>query len=160
MARRAKLNSSKYATLTKCSQDTASRDIDDLIKQGILEKDPGGGRSTSYSLVEPSQRRGLAFPDKDHRTDTTRVTIFWGENGEKRVRCIISRQALDDHFSNGDKLRPEAAFRAHRVEIEAIASRQYAASASLSRTAASISARSTSYSGDRQPRWQSVTPDP
>ena len=121
-----KLTSSKYATLTKCSQDTASRDIDELIKQGIIAKDSGGGRSTSYSLVEPSQRRGLAFPDKDHRTDTTRGTIFWGEDGEKRVRCIISREALDDHFSNGDRLRPDAAFQAHRAEIEVIASRQYA----------------------------------
>ena len=49
------LTSSKYAKLTKCSQDTASRDIDDLIVRGILLKDPAGGRSTSYSLapVEP-----------------------------------------------------------------------------------------------------------
>jgi Fic family protein len=50
-----KLTSSKYAKLTKCSQDTASRDIDDLIARGILLKDLAGGRSTSYSLapVEP-----------------------------------------------------------------------------------------------------------
>ena len=47
-----KLTSSKWAKLTKCSQDTASRDIDDLIKRGILKKDPGGGRGTSYSLAE------------------------------------------------------------------------------------------------------------
>ena len=46
-----KLTSSKYAKLTKCSQDTASRDIDDLIARGILLKDSAGGRSTSYSLV-------------------------------------------------------------------------------------------------------------
>ncbi len=50
-----KLTSSKYAKLTKCSQDTASRDIDDLMARGILFKDSAGGRSTSYSLalVEP-----------------------------------------------------------------------------------------------------------
>jgi Fic family protein len=47
-----KLRSSKWATLTKSSQDTALRDIDDLVKQGILVKEPGGGRSTSYMLVE------------------------------------------------------------------------------------------------------------
>jgi len=46
-----KLTSSKYAKLAKCSQDTASRDIDNLIARGILVKDPGGGRSTSYSLA-------------------------------------------------------------------------------------------------------------
>ncbi len=47
-----KLTSSKYAKLAKSSQDTASRDIDDLVKRGILTKDAAGGRSTSYSLVE------------------------------------------------------------------------------------------------------------
>jgi len=46
------LTSSKWASLAKTSQDTASRDIDDLIDRGILKRDEGGGRSTSYSLVE------------------------------------------------------------------------------------------------------------
>lgn len=47
-----KLTSSKWAKLAKCSQDTASRDIDDLMRRGILTKDAAGGRSTSYSLAE------------------------------------------------------------------------------------------------------------
>jgi Fic family protein len=47
-----KLTSSKYATLAKCSQDTASRDIDNLVKHGLLVKDKAGGRSTSFSLAE------------------------------------------------------------------------------------------------------------
>ncbi len=47
-----KLTSSKWAKIAKCSQDTAGRDIDALIKLGILQKDASGGRSTSYSLVE------------------------------------------------------------------------------------------------------------
>lgn len=46
-----KLTSSKLAKLAKCSQDTAYRDILELIERGALQKDPGGGRSTSYSLV-------------------------------------------------------------------------------------------------------------
>jgi Fic family protein len=46
-----KLTSSKWAQIAKCSQDTALRDIDDLLKRGILVKDAGGGRSTSYSLA-------------------------------------------------------------------------------------------------------------
>jgi Fic family protein len=120
-----KLASSKYAIIAKCSQDTASRDIDDLIGQRILAKDIGGGRSTSYSLVWPDQRRGLDFSGADQRTDITQGTIFWGEDGAKRVRCLISREALDDHFSDGDRLRPDAAFQAHRAEIEAFASRKY-----------------------------------
>jgi Fic family protein len=48
-----KLTSSKWAMITKCSPDTALRDIDDLIKRGVLRKDTAGGRSTSYSLLEP-----------------------------------------------------------------------------------------------------------
>lgn len=45
------LTSSKWAILTKCSQDTASRDIDELMKNNILKKNSGGGRNTSYSLI-------------------------------------------------------------------------------------------------------------
>lgn len=47
-----KLTSTKWAKLTKSSQDTASRDINDLIDKGVLVKGAAGGRSTSYSLVE------------------------------------------------------------------------------------------------------------
>ena len=47
-----KLTTTKWATLEKCSHDTALRDIQGLIEQGLLRKEPGGGRSTSYSLVD------------------------------------------------------------------------------------------------------------
>ena len=46
-----KLTSSKWAKLTKSSQDTASRDLDDLIRKGILVRGAAGGRSTSYELA-------------------------------------------------------------------------------------------------------------
>lgn len=46
-----KLTSSKWGKIAKCSQDTATRDINDLIERSALKKDPGGGRSTSYSIV-------------------------------------------------------------------------------------------------------------
>ena len=45
-----KLTSSKWAMIEKCSPDTALRDIVDLVERGLLRKDKGGGRSTSYSL--------------------------------------------------------------------------------------------------------------
>ena len=45
-----KLTSSKWAKLMKVSPDTALRDVNDLVTRGILIKDEGGGRSTSYSL--------------------------------------------------------------------------------------------------------------
>lgn len=47
------LTTSKYATLCKCSSDTALRDIQELLKRGILIKNPGGGRSTNYRLAGP-----------------------------------------------------------------------------------------------------------
>jgi len=45
-----KLNTSKWAKIAKCSQDTALRDIQDLMSKGILLKEAGGGRSTSYRI--------------------------------------------------------------------------------------------------------------
>ena len=50
-----KLTTTKWATITKSSPDTALRDIEGLIGLGILAKDSAGGRSTSYSLVEPAR---------------------------------------------------------------------------------------------------------
>lgn len=46
-----KLTSSKWGKINKCSQDTALRDIQDLIKKNILQKELSGGRSTNYELV-------------------------------------------------------------------------------------------------------------
>jgi len=46
-----KLTTSKWAKLAKCSQDTAYRDILQLVERGALRRDAAGGRSTSYSLA-------------------------------------------------------------------------------------------------------------
>jgi Fic family protein len=46
-----KLTSSKWAALTNTSQDTAGRDINDLVGRGVLKKEPAGGRSTSYTIA-------------------------------------------------------------------------------------------------------------
>jgi Fic family protein len=45
------LTTSKWAKIAKCSADTALRDINDLIQKKILQKEEGGGRSTSYVLT-------------------------------------------------------------------------------------------------------------
>ena len=55
------MNTSKYAKLAKCSNDTALRDIQDLKGRGIFIQNPGGGRSTSYRL-----------PDRNEHYDTLR----------------------------------------------------------------------------------------
>ena len=51
-----KLTTSKWAKINKCSQDTALRDIQDLINKSILQKEPSGGRSTNYDLIDIARR--------------------------------------------------------------------------------------------------------
>lgn len=47
-----KLQTSKWAKMTKTSTDTALRDIKDLIEKGILKQTEEGGRSANYQLVD------------------------------------------------------------------------------------------------------------
>lgn len=57
------LTSSKWAKLVGSSQDTALRDILDLVHRGILVRDEKGGRGTNYSLRMPEkQARGFVSP--------------------------------------------------------------------------------------------------
>ena len=58
-----KLSTSKYAKLAKCSGDTALRDIKVLLDRGILIQDAGGGRNTSYRLVDLEDQPGK--PSRD-----------------------------------------------------------------------------------------------
>ena len=46
-----KLQTSKWAKITKTSTDTALRDIKDLIEKGILKQADEGGRNVNYELV-------------------------------------------------------------------------------------------------------------
>lgn len=43
--------------MTKCSTDTAIRDIKDLMDKGILKQEEAGGRSTNYELAKEWSRR-------------------------------------------------------------------------------------------------------
>jgi len=54
------------------------------------------------------------------------TVLFWGQDGETRVRCAISRESLDDHFHGDNKDKPEV-FRANRRAIEQEARRKYLA---------------------------------
>lgn len=47
-----KLQTSKWAKITKTSTDTALRDIKDLIKKGILQQTNEGGRNVNYELAD------------------------------------------------------------------------------------------------------------
>ncbi|HVS97112.1 MAG TPA: DUF4172 domain-containing protein [Puia sp.] len=46
-----KLTSSRWARLTATSSDTAVRDINELVRLGVLVKEAAGGRSTNYVLA-------------------------------------------------------------------------------------------------------------
>jgi Fic family protein len=50
-----KLFTAKWAKICKCSTDTALRDINDLVKKGVLKKADKGGRSTAYLLVHEEE---------------------------------------------------------------------------------------------------------
>ena len=47
-----KLQTSKWAKIAKTSNDTALRDIKDLIEKGILKQTDQGGRNANYELVD------------------------------------------------------------------------------------------------------------
>jgi len=46
------LTRKKYVAMTKTSEESAKRDIKDLVEKGVLLLNEGGGRSTSYRLNE------------------------------------------------------------------------------------------------------------
>ena len=51
-AEKSTVTSSEWALWTSTSQDTAGRDINDLVRRGVLARQAGGGRSTRYAVVE------------------------------------------------------------------------------------------------------------
>jgi transcriptional regulator with XRE-family HTH domain len=69
--------------------------------------------------------RTLVFPDTPARYDSVRdVAVLEGRDGDRTVRCGISREALEDHFG-GDDRNLLKGFRTHRERIEHEARRKY-----------------------------------
>ncbi len=62
-----KLQTSKWAKITKTSTDTALRDIKDLIGKGILQQTEGGGRNANYELTENKAKPKNA-PSLDYKS--------------------------------------------------------------------------------------------
>ena len=77
------------------------------------------------AYVEHLSQPPLQFSDLAHKIDAARGVVFWGEQGRDRVRCIISREVLDDHFSDRGRLSPDVAFLAHRAAIQDLALEKY-----------------------------------
>jgi transcriptional regulator with XRE-family HTH domain len=114
-----KLTQKELAALAKVSTPTVSRfelaakDIQLSSALAILD------------VLGMTDKRTLIFTDKQFSYDSTAGVTFWGQDGKTHVRCRISREALDDHFSDGDRLRPKEAFEKHRDDIEALVRRKY-----------------------------------
>jgi len=81
---------------------------------GLFPEKAGGGVHKELNFVEGGER--FVFDRK--------VVVFWGQDGNKRVRCEISQEALDDHFGGNGKDGLEV-FRANRQAIEDIARSKY-----------------------------------
>ena len=98
--------------------DSASIDLDIKPFSAFV------GERVRWSL----EQHDLSFPEKEARYNFDRgVVMFWAQDGKKRVRCAISREALDDHFGGDDKPNKEEAFQEHREAIEQEARRKYLA---------------------------------
>jgi hypothetical protein len=73
------------------------------------------------------EKHDLKFPDQAEKWDFDReVVVFFGQDGDGRVRCAISREALDEEFG-GDKREKVEVFRKNRAAIEQAARQKYAA---------------------------------
>jgi transcriptional regulator with XRE-family HTH domain len=113
------LTQKQLATLAKVSTPTVSRF--ELAEKNIQLS----SLLAILDVLGMTDKRTLEFTDPAYSYDIAAGATFRGEDGEKRVRCRISREALDDHFSDHGKLRPEAAFKKHRRDIESLARRKY-----------------------------------
>ena len=119
--RRKRLNMTQrqLASLARVSAPTVSR-FEQNAKDIQL--------SSSLAILDAlglTDKRTLIFTDPASSYELSRGVTFWGEDADNHIRCRISREALDDHFSDGDRLRPEAAFRKYRPAIEALVRRKY-----------------------------------
>jgi len=71
------------------------------------------------------ENKELLFPAPEERYDNSRdVVLFWGRDRAQRIQCVISQEALDDHF-NGNRENKLDAFRKNREAIEDIARNKY-----------------------------------
>jgi transcriptional regulator with XRE-family HTH domain len=114
------LTQRQLAALAKVSAPTISR-----FERNAKDIQLSSALAILDVLGMTDKRTLVYLPDSTHRYESDRGVTFWGQDGPREVRCQISREALDDHFSEGDRLRPEAAFKKHRAEIEALVRRKY-----------------------------------
>jgi transcriptional regulator with XRE-family HTH domain len=113
------LTQKQLAVLAKVSTPTISRfeQVDkDIQLSSVL---------SILDVLGMTDKRTLIFPDDESRFYFGEGVVFWGQEGTTRVRCRIAQEALEDFFSDNDKLRPEAAFKKYRGQIEVLTRRKY-----------------------------------
>lgn len=74
----AKITSKTWASLAKCSKDTAIRDIQDLVDKDILREDIPGAKRPSYSIIYDPEDITVFFSD---------VTIDQ-QNGNHNIKAL------------------------------------------------------------------------
>ena len=137
---RGELPRADAAAVVGAGERHARRIVSALVQRGVLASE---SQRAPLRLVFPAalasrwmpglfpekvnmrEQHDLRFPAMEERyVFDSEVVVFWGQDGETRVRCQISREALDDHFGGEgkDKL---AVFRANRPAIEEEARRKY-----------------------------------
>ena len=97
----AKITSKTWATLAKCSKDTAIRDIQDLVDKNILIEDIPGAKRPSYSIVYDSEDLTQFFTDINITEENGIPYLNALYKGKKTICERILR--LDaDRYQKGD----------------------------------------------------------
>ena len=139
---RGELPRADAASAVGATERHARRIVSALTERGVLTAD---GVRAPLRLVFPAalasrwmpglfpekvnvrEEHDLKFPAPNEKENFKGDSVeFWGQDGEVRVRCEITRSALDDHFGGNGKDRL-AVFKANRRAIEEIARRRYLA---------------------------------
>ena len=97
----AKITSKTWASLAKCSKDTAIRDIQDLVAKGVLRENIPGAKRPSYSIIFGHDNISTFFSD----------VVIDGEKGNYFITCLykgstqVRERILDldaERFAKGD----------------------------------------------------------
>lgn len=97
----AKITSKAWATLAKCSKDTAIRDIQDLVEKNVLIEDIPGAKRPSYSIVYDAEDLAQFFTEVNITEENGIPYLHALFRGKKPICERILR--LDaDRYRKGD----------------------------------------------------------
>jgi fido (protein-threonine AMPylation protein) len=104
-------------------RETAESDLLSLHEGNFARLQVRPSEFTAWQVAW--ENKELIFPAPEEHYEISRdVVVFWGQDRTHRIRCAISREALDDHF-HGDNRNKLQVFRDNRPAIEDIARRFY-----------------------------------